>query len=97
MDDIKTIGSVIIDFYRSQNPSKARKALLKTAWREIMPRAIIDNTGFISLKNRCLIVQIDSPSVRHELQSMKSLIIKKLNDKVSSLGVFDKIDNLVFS
>ncbi len=97
MDDIKTIGSVILDFYRAQNPSKARKALLKTAWREIMPHAVINSTGFMSLKNGCLIVQIDSPSVRHELQSMKSLIVQKLNDKISSLGAFDKIDNLVFS
>lgn len=51
-----------------------------SAWPELMGIAVANRTTAISIKNKKLILKMDSSVMRDELQHGKSIIIQRVND-----------------
>lgn len=62
-------------------------------WGKILGNGIAQSTSKIYVRNKTLIVHIDSPVVRHELFMMRSKIIEALNNSVNA----PLIDNIHFA
>lgn len=60
--------------------SKMKEMEVIEAWPEIMGKAVAHRTTSISIKNKTLILRLDSSVMREELMAGKSLIISHVNE-----------------
>ncbi|MEG2070984.1 MAG: DUF721 domain-containing protein [Bacteroidales bacterium] len=60
------------------------ESLILDIWPKIMGDFIVQNTQCIDIKNGTLIIKVLNASLRFELASMRSVLIKKLNDEVGN-------------
>ncbi len=79
----------MLDTYRLKE--KYRETSLVGSWEEVMGRYISEHTKELFIKNRKLIVRLDSSTLRHELSYGKEKIRTMLNDHVG----FEVIDEVV--
>lgn len=48
-----------------------------------MGKTIAKHTKKVEVRNKCLILYLDSPALKHELSMSKGKIVKLLNDEIS--------------
>ncbi len=65
-------------------------AKLEDIWKKMMGETISKHTLRMSIENRILFVQLDSATLRHELNLNQSKILSAINQEVNQ-DYFDKI------
>ena len=87
-----SIGNLIEAFFKKQGlEEKMEEVDINHNWTEIVGPVIAKHTKSIRLKDRKLILYLNSAALRHTLSFSKSELISKLND---SLGK-ELIDDVV--
>jgi predicted nucleic acid-binding Zn ribbon protein len=49
-------------------------------WEELMGKAVSNRTKRVLIRNKTLILELDSSVMREELQSSKTILIQKVNE-----------------
>lgn len=71
---------------------KMKEIEVINAWPELMGVAVANRTNTISIRNRKLILKMDSSVMRDELQHGKTIIIQRVNE----FAGFEIIDDIWF-
>lgn len=66
----------------------AEKKLI-ASWEKVMGKMIANHTTDLSIRNKQLVITLDSAALRNELLLAKSKIIKMLNEEVGSEVIND--------
>ena len=70
--------------------SKLNETRLIGAWEEVTGKLVARHTNQMYVKDRVLIVKVDSAALREELSYQRSKLIKKLN-KAAGIEAIDDI------
>jgi predicted nucleic acid-binding Zn ribbon protein len=91
-DNQYTIKEAIQAFMeRHGHQDKYNEAQLVNEWEKIMGKMIAQHTTKIYVKNRKLIVYLDSAPLKQELSYAKSKIVNLLNEEVGTEVIEDVI------
>ena len=85
-----TLGEAItkmLKAYRLQN--KVTETDIWQSWEAIMGPSIYRHTQKIELRDRVLLIRLDSSALRHELGFAKSKIVEKINEHVGKRFIDD--------
>ena len=86
------IGELIKVFFRKNGLSERLSEVdLNQKWEEIAGEIISKHTKTIKLKNRKLILGLDSAALRHTLSFSKTEFIQKLNESMGK-NLIDDIE-----
>ncbi len=89
----KPIGKLIENFFRSNGMNtKLDELKLIASWEKIAGSPVAKHTKELFIRNRQLIVRLDSAALRHELSLAKELLVKKLNEEAGGTV----IENILF-
>ncbi len=77
-----TLGEAISKLLKAYRLEAKMKELdIIAAWPELMGKAVANRTKSIQIKNKTLILQMDSSVMREELSHGKQIIIDRVNEK----------------
>ncbi len=76
---LKEVIHDLLKEYRIENHVNA--AMIKKSWEKLMGRSISRHTNDIQLRDKCLILKIDSPALRNELNFAKEKIKENINEE----------------
>ena len=83
-----TIGQAIQQFIaKSPHQDKLTAATIVSAWQQMMPAAVLQQTEKAFVQQGKLFVKIGSAPLRQELQSNKDLIYQRLCDAATGCGL----------
>ena len=85
-----TLGEAItkmLKAYKLQN--KVTETDIWQSWEAIMGPSIYRHTQKIELRDRVLLIRLDSSALRHELGFAKSKIVEKINEHVGKRFIDD--------
>ena len=85
-----TLGEAIIKMlkaYRLDN--KVTETDIWQSWETIMGPSIYRHTQNIELRDRVLLIRLDSSALRHELNFAKPKIVEKINEHVGKKFIDD--------
>ena len=87
---MKKIGEVIDSFYKSHNLfKKQKKQSLFDIWSDVVGVNIAKKTTKISIKNNILIVSVNHPIIKTELNYAKTNIINQIKEKYKEIYFSD--------
>ncbi|MFM7565378.1 MAG: DUF721 domain-containing protein [Flavobacteriales bacterium] len=86
-EPIGAIMDKLLKIYRIEG--KLKEVDIVTSWKTLMGGAVAQRTTSIYIKNRILIVHIDSSVMREELASGKALIIQRINERFETPAIDD--------
>jgi len=76
-DEFQHIGQAIRDLLKSYHiESKFDEANLVTSWERLVGKPVAKRTRRVFLRNKVLFVELDSPSMKHDLNMHKSHILE---------------------
>jgi predicted nucleic acid-binding Zn ribbon protein len=89
--DFVHIGRIINDTLISSagNESNQDMLMVYACWKDIVGDLIAENTAPASYKKKILVVYVESPTWLHQLQFLKTNIIKKINDALKKEVIKD--------
>ncbi len=88
-----TLGEAISKLLKAYRLDGKMKELdIITAWPELMGVAVANRTKNIQIRNKTLILQMESSVMRDELAHGKQIIIDRVNEKAG----FEMIDDIWF-
>lgn len=83
-----TIGQAIQQFIaKSPHQDKLTAATILSAWQQMMPTAVLQQTEKAFVQQGKLFVKIGSAPLRQELQSNKNFIYQRLCDAAPGCGL----------
>jgi predicted nucleic acid-binding Zn ribbon protein len=85
-----TLGEAIVKMlkaYRLEN--KVTETDIWQSWETIMGPSIFRHTQKIELRDRVLLIRLDSSALRHELGFAKGKIVEKINEHVGKKFIDD--------
>jgi predicted nucleic acid-binding Zn ribbon protein len=75
-DNAKHIGDAIQELLRSYHlKSKFDEATLVSSWERLVGKSVAKRTKQVSVRNKVLFVELDSPGMKNDLNLHKSQII----------------------
>jgi predicted nucleic acid-binding Zn ribbon protein len=81
-DNTQHIGQAIQELLKSYHiKSKFDQANLVSSWEEMVGKPVAKRTKKVFLKNKVLFVELDSPSMKHDLNLHKIQIIELFQKK----------------
>ena len=87
---MKKIGEVIDAFYKSHNLlKKENKNSLIQIWTDVVGDHIAKKTTSICIKNNILIVSVNHPIIKSELNYSKTKIFNEIREKYKSSVLSD--------
>ena len=87
---MKKIGELIHSFYESNNLfQKQKKSSLIDIWSDIVGLHIANKTTKITIKNDVLIVSVNHPIIKTELNYAKTKIINEIKEKYKEISFSD--------
>lgn len=91
--EVKKIGTLVDEFVKTHRLEEGlAEYRLKKSWKKLLGTGISRKTKSLVIKNRRLIVTIQSSVIRNELMMMKDTLIPRLNAEAGH----DVIDDIVF-
>ncbi len=91
-DNQQTMKQVVRDLLKIYGlEDKYMEVEVKTAWEELMGKAIAKKTRSIRLRKKVLTIQLDSGVLKEEFSYAKEKIAKLINDKVGQV-VIEKVE-----
>lgn len=88
----QTLGEAIKEMLRALRlDDKLNESKLIHSWEEIVGKMIANHTRDIYIKNKKLIVKLDSPALKNELSYSKTKMLKTLNDAAGEEVITDII------
>jgi predicted nucleic acid-binding Zn ribbon protein len=89
--ETKKIGTLLHHFLKSKGLERGyAEYRLKKSWKELLGVMVARKTRDLRIRNRTLIVTLDSSVVRQELEMMKDTLVQRLND-AAGMSVIDDI------
>lgn len=80
-EDFLPIEAILKQFIKENNLSKGiNKLSVEKLWPELMGSGVANYTDSVTLKNRTLIVKLNSSVLREELSYGKEKIVKMINE-----------------
>src|SRR5687768_8479437 len=90
-NDIQTLGEAIRDMLNSYRlTSKFDEATLINSWERIAGKPIAKRTKKISIRNKVLFVELDSPSMKHDFSLHKTQVLEMFKKEFGS-GIISDI------
>ena len=87
---MKKIGEVIDSFYKSHNLfKKQKKQSLFDIWTDVVGVNIAKKTNKISIKNNIIIVSVNHPIIKTELNYAKTKIVNQIKEKYKEINFSD--------
>lgn len=87
------LGAIISQLMREEGlETPLNQYRLIDSWQDVMGQGIMKYTGNIFIKNQTLYVQITSPVIKSDLMMGRSMLVRRLNEKVKA----QVITNIVF-
>lgn len=86
----KNVNDIVLEILRSQGletPLMQRRLI--EAWDEVVGQTIAQYTGEKYIKNQTLFVKINNPSLRADLNMMRSELKAKLNSAINAQVIAD--------
>lgn len=88
----QNISEVIKDMLRVYGlESKFEEVEVRQAWADIMGVAIANKTRYLRVRNRTLLIQMDSGVLKEEFSYAKERIVTLINEKVGR-PVIDQVE-----
>ena len=87
---VQTIDEILQRFLRDEGleTKKIQKRLIDS-WETVVGDTVAQYTTEKFIKNQTLFVKITNPALRQDLGMMRSQLVKRLNETVSSLIITD--------
>jgi len=87
---MKKIGEVIDSFYKSHNLfKKEQKSSLIEIWSDVVGGHIAKKTTKIRVQNNILIVYVNHPIIKNELNYAKTNILNQIREKYKEKSLSD--------
>ena len=87
---MKKIGELIHSFYESNNLfQKQKKSSLIDIWTDVVGSHIAKKTTKIIIKNDILLVSVNHPIIKTELNYAKTKIINNIKEKYKEISFSD--------
>lgn len=86
-ESIQSIIDSVIKSYKLEGRMKDFDII--NGWEEMMGKAVASRTDKIAIKNRVLILRLNSSVMREELMFGKQIIIDRVNQKVNEQYIQD--------
>jgi hypothetical protein len=86
-ESIQSIIDSVIKSYKLEGRMKDFDII--NGWEEMMGKAVASRTDKIAIKNRVLILRLNSAVMREELMFGKQIIIDRVNQKVNEQYIQD--------
>lgn len=87
---MKKIGEVIDSFYKSHNLfKKEQKSSLIEIWSDVVGDHIAKKTTKIRVQNNTLIVYVNHPIIKNELNYAKTSILNQIREKYKEKPLSD--------
>lgn len=84
------LGQVINRFLRESGlEAPLNEYRLLEAWPSVAGEAAARHTRKIEIRNQTLVVQLDSPALRANLQMMRAALVQRLNACVGATVIYD--------
>ena len=77
---LKEVLNEVVRHYRKNE--KYRQAEVQLAWEEVIGSSLFKKTRAIYLKDKCLVISIDSGTLKEELSFGKDKILKMMNENL---------------
>lgn len=88
-----TVGELIEKLFKAYRlDGKMKEMDVLASWEELMGKAVAHRTKQIYIRNKTLILQMDSSVMREELSFGKLIIIERINQKAG----FEMITDVYF-
>jgi len=82
------LGDVVSKFLEKKVlPKHSRFSRLANAWAEILPSELAEHSHIEDISAGQLIVRVDAPSYKYELQLCSAEILQQLKTRCSTVGI----------
>ena len=86
---IREVISDFIDTFRIRG--KYNEQLLNRNWEQIVGKAIAGHTRRLAVRDRKLILTVDSAALKHELHLLRDKVIKLANEHLGREAIHDLV------
>ncbi|MHC4130529.1 MAG: DciA family protein [Planctomycetota bacterium] len=88
LNKAEKLGDVVTKFLEKQVlPKHARFSRLAESWAEILPSELAEHSYIEDISAGQLIVRVDAPSYKYELQLCSAEILQQLETRCSTAGI----------
>lgn len=87
---VQSMQTLLPDFLRRQGlESPLRQRRLLTSWDDVVGEPIARYTSERFIKNQTLFVKVNNPALRADLSMGRSILVKRLNERVGAQVIVD--------